>query len=146
MLEKVFQWSHGFRSRPPSNKICDKVFIPQDDHPEINFVGLLIGPRGNTLKNLENETNAKIIIRGKGSIKEGKIGRKDGQPLPGEDEQLHAFITGATVEIVAHACQKVRDIVQQGIEVPECMNDLRKNQLRELALLNGTLRENDTLK
>jgi hypothetical protein len=24
--------------------------IPQDDHPDINFVGLLIGPRGNTLK------------------------------------------------------------------------------------------------
>ena len=29
--------------------------IPQDDHPEINFVGLLIGPRGNTLKTLEKE-------------------------------------------------------------------------------------------
>lgn len=24
--------------------------IPQDEHPDINFVGLLIGPRGNTLK------------------------------------------------------------------------------------------------
>lgn len=24
--------------------------IPQEEHPEINFVGLLIGPRGNTLK------------------------------------------------------------------------------------------------
>ena len=31
-------------------KVNDKVMIPQDDHPEINFVGLLIGPRGNTLK------------------------------------------------------------------------------------------------
>lgn len=29
--------------------------IPQDEHPEINFVGLLIGPRGNTLKNLEKD-------------------------------------------------------------------------------------------
>jgi len=27
--------------------------------------------------------------------------------------------------------------------VPEGQNDLRRNQLRELALLNGTLREND---
>ena len=24
--------------------------IPQEEHPDINFVGLLIGPRGNTLK------------------------------------------------------------------------------------------------
>jgi len=29
------------------------------------------------------------------------------------------------------------------VEVPEGQNDLRRNQLRELALLNGTLREND---
>jgi splicing factor 1 len=89
---------------------------------------------------------AKIIIRGKGSIKEGKIGRKDGQPLPGEDEPLHAYITGASVEVVAKACQKVRDIVKAGIDQPENMNDLRRNQLKELALLNGTWRENDSLK
>ncbi len=36
--------------RPPIIKVNDKVMIPQEDHPEINFVGLLIGPRGNTLK------------------------------------------------------------------------------------------------
>lgn len=94
---------------------------------------------------LEKDTNAKIIIRGKGSIKENKIGRNNGQPLPGEDEPLHAYITGPTVEVVAKACEKVRDIVRQGIEVPETMNDLRRSQLRELALLNGTLRENDSL-
>ena len=33
-------------------KVNDKVMIPQDEHPEINFVGLLIGPRGNTLKGI----------------------------------------------------------------------------------------------
>jgi hypothetical protein len=26
--------------------------IPQDEYPEINFVGLLLGPRGNTLKGI----------------------------------------------------------------------------------------------
>ena len=59
---------------------------------------------------------------------------------------MHAYITGNTVENVAKACEKVREIVKQGIEMPENMNDLRKTQLRELALLNGTLRENDSLK
>ena len=54
-------------------KVNDKVMIPQDEHPEINFVGLLIGPRGNTLKAMERDTGAKIIIRGKGSVKEGKV-------------------------------------------------------------------------
>ena len=36
--------------RPPVLRVSDKVLIPQEDHPDINFVGLLIGPRGNTLK------------------------------------------------------------------------------------------------
>ena len=31
-------------------KVNDRVSIPQEEHPDINFVGLLIGPRGNTLK------------------------------------------------------------------------------------------------
>lgn len=53
------------------------------------------------------QTGAKIIIRGKGSVKEGKIGRKDGQPMPGEDEPLHAFITGLTQDSVMKAVHKV---------------------------------------
>lgn len=98
--------------------------IPQEEHPEINFVGLLIGPRGNTLKSkyvfltkffcylvvfiaMEKETGAKIIIRGKGSVKEGKVGRKDGQPLPGEDEPLHAYITATNPECVKKAVERV---------------------------------------
>ncbi|XP_060071705.1 splicing factor 1-like isoform X2 [Ylistrum balloti] len=131
--------------KPPVIRVNDKVMIPQEENPEINFVGLLIGPRGNTLKNLEKETGAKIIIRGKGSVKEGKIGRKDGQPLPGEDEPLHAYVTANNPENVKKAVEKIKEIITQGIEVPEGQNDLRRQQLRELALLNGTLRENDGL-
>ena len=95
---------------------------------------------------MEKETGAKIIIRGKGSIKEGKVGRKDGQPLPGEDEPLHAYITGTNPESVKKAVEKVKDVIKQGIEVPENQNDLRRMQLRELAQLNGTLREGDGMR
>ncbi|NXL97506.1 SF01 factor, partial [Tyrannus savana] len=124
--------------------------------------------RGNTLKNIEKECNAKIMIRGKGSVKEGKVGRKDGQMLPGEDEPLHALVTANTMENVkkaveqvrgcprraggglavqtspdTHCAPQIRNILKQGIETPEDQNDLRKMQLRELARLNGTLREDD---
>ena len=34
-------------------------------------------------------------------------------------------------------------VIKQGVDVPEGQNDLRRNQLRELAQLNGTLREGD---
>ncbi|XP_052873280.1 splicing factor 1-like [Anopheles cruzii] len=129
--------------KPPVIRVSDKVLIPQEEHPDINFVGLLIGPRGNTLKAMEKDTGAKIIIRGKGSVKEGKVGRKDGQPLPGEDEPLHAFITASNPEAVKQAVDRIKDVIRQGIELPEGHNDLRRTQLRELAQLNGTLRETD---
>jgi splicing factor 1 len=37
--------------------------IPQEDHPEVNFVGLIIGPRGNTLKTLEKDVSSLIHLR-----------------------------------------------------------------------------------
>lgn len=149
LIQQAFDLNTDYKPpsdyKPPIVRVSDKVMIPQEQHPDINFVGLLIGPRGNTLKNLEKETGAKIIIRGKGSVKEGKIGRKDGQPLPGEDEPLHAYVTAINPENVKKAVEKIKEIIRQGIEVPEGQNDLRRQQLRELALLNGTLRENDGL-
>ena len=56
---------------------------------------------------MERDTGAKIIIRGKGSVKEGKVGRKDGQPLPGEDEPLHAYVTANNPEAVKKAVDRV---------------------------------------
>ncbi|KAK2118257.1 Splicing factor 1 [Saguinus oedipus] len=126
----------------PATRVSDEVMIPQGEYPEINFVGLLIGPRGNTLKNIE-ECNAKVMIRGKGSVKERKVGCKDGQMLPGEEEPLHALVTSNTTENVRKAVEQIRNILKQGIETPEDQNELRKMQLQELACLNGTLREDD---
>eukprot|EP00096_Caligus_rogercresseyi_P014173 TRINITY_DN669_c1_g1_i1.p1 TRINITY_DN669_c1_g1~~TRINITY_DN669_c1_g1_i1.p1 ORF type:complete len:462 (-),score=185.25 TRINITY_DN669_c1_g1_i1:114-1499(-) len=146
MLEINLEYKPPPDYKPPQVKVNDKVMIPQEEHPDINFVGLLIGPRGNTLKSMEKETGAKIIIRGKGSVKEGKIGRKNGQPLPGEDEPLHAYVTATDPDAVKRAVLKIKEIIRQGVDVPEGQNDLRKNQLRELALLNGTLREGDGLR
>ena len=53
------------------------------------------------------------MIRGKGSVKEGKIGRKDGQPLPGEDEPLHALVSSACVENVQKAVNQINTIIKQ---------------------------------
>ena len=43
-------------------------------------------------------------------MKEGKIGRKDGQPLPGEDEPLHAYVTANNPENVKKAVEKVHAV------------------------------------
>ncbi|CAO4372083.1 unnamed protein product [Caenorhabditis nigoni] len=127
--------------RAPNIRLHDKVWIPQEQFPDLNFVGLLIGPRGNTLKSLEAETGAKIIIRGKGSIKEGKLTNRLG-PMPGENEPLHAYVTGTDMNVIKKACEKIKQVIAEATALPD-NNELRKLQLRELALLNGTFRPED---
>lgn len=39
---------------------------------QFNFVGRILGPRGLTAKQLEAETGCKIMVRGKGSMRDKK--------------------------------------------------------------------------
>lgn len=48
-----------------SSKIKKKIYLPKTQG--INYIGLLIGPRGLYQKRLEEESGCKILIRGKGS-------------------------------------------------------------------------------
>jgi protein quaking len=50
----------------------EKVFVPTKEYPEYNFVGRILGPRGMTAKQLETETGCKIMVRGKGSMRDKK--------------------------------------------------------------------------
>ena len=132
--------------KPPSDfksvqlKAQEKVYVPVDKNPHVNFIGLLIGPRGNTLKKMEKESGAKIMIRGKGSVKEGR-GRESTNPS--DNDELHALVTANTEECVKKAVKLINNVIKTGIECPEGQNDLKRNQLRELAELNGTLRDDD---
>ena len=57
----IVQWHFILLRRPPVVRVSDKVMIPQEEYPDINFVGLLIGPRGNTLKTLEKEVSHLLV-------------------------------------------------------------------------------------
>lgn len=87
--------------------MTEKHYIPQNDFPDINFIGLLIGPRGNTLKKMESETGTKISIRGKGSVKEGKNSNQ-----AGDDEDLHAIIQGDTEDRVRACIAMINKIIE----------------------------------
>ncbi|KAJ1941714.1 hypothetical protein EC988_006687, partial [Linderina pennispora] len=132
--------------RPPADykkksKHSEKVFIPVEENPGLNFIGLLIGPRGNTLKKIEGDSGTKISIRGRGSIKEGK--RRDDMHIPGADEDLHCLVQADSEEKVRKGVRIVQEIIQKACVTPEGHNDLKRNQLRELAALNGTLRDDE---
>ncbi|XP_072324360.1 KH domain-containing, RNA-binding, signal transduction-associated protein 3-like isoform X7 [Scyliorhinus torazame] len=51
-------------------KLAQKVLIPVKQFPKFNFVGKLLGPRGNSLKRLQEETLTKMSILGKGSMRD----------------------------------------------------------------------------
>ncbi|VEU22693.1 DEKNAAC103753 [Brettanomyces naardenensis] len=121
-------------------KVTEKLYVPVDKHPEINFVGLLIGPRGNTLRHLEKESGTKIGIRGKGSVKNDHSTAIMSARMKLE-EPLHCLITGDNEEQVAKAMKLCNEVINKAIYSGPGENDLKRNQLKELAVLNGTLRE-----
>jgi len=41
--------------RAPIIRFNERVYIPQEAHPEIGFIGMIIGPRGNSLRKIEKE-------------------------------------------------------------------------------------------
>ncbi len=125
--------------KPEVKKLSKKIYIPVKEYPEYNFIGLIIGPRGTTQKNMESESGAKIAIRGKGSIKAGK-GRKDGKQNMGEDEDLHVLITADTEESLRKATEMVEKLLTP---VDESKNEFKKEQLRTLASIQGTLKDSN---
>ncbi|KAK9381503.1 uncharacterized protein V2V93DRAFT_357987 [Kockiozyma suomiensis] len=145
LIEKAMKTIPDFK--PPADyrrplKTQEKVFVPVNDYPEINFIGQLLGPRGNTLRKMEAESGAKIAIRGKGSVKEGK-GRSDAAYQSNLEEDLHCLIIADTEEKVQLAIKLVNKVIQTAASIPEGENELKRNQLRELASLNGTLRDDE---
>ncbi|KAI1694758.1 homodimerization region of STAR domain protein domain-containing protein [Ditylenchus destructor] len=121
----------------------DKVFVPVDEHPNYNFIGRILGPRGMTAKHLELDTGCKIMIRGKGSMKDtAKEQICRGKPnYEHLNENLHILIqcedTKERAKIkLENAVSQVRKILTP----PETkgVDDLKRRQLTELALLNGT--------
>ena len=127
------------------------------EFPEINFFGLLVGPRGNSLKKMERDSGAKISIRGKGSVKEGKA-RPD-QYAEDAEEELHCLVIADSEDKVATCVKLINKVIEtvgpllyfssrfspsiQAASTPEGQNDHKRNQLRELAALNGTLRDDE---
>jgi len=122
----------------------EKLTVPAKDHPDFNFVGRLLGPRGMTAKHLELETGCKILIRGRGSMRdkhkeELMRGKAKWEHL---NEDLHVLITvedtkNRAIIKLKRATEQVRKLL---VPSPESEDELKKRQLMELALLNGTYR------
>lgn len=60
---------------------------------------------------METESLAKIAIRGKGSVKEGK-GRSDAAHTSNQEEDLHCLIMADTEEKIVKAKKLIHDVIE----------------------------------
>ncbi|KAF5785345.1 putative K domain-containing protein [Helianthus annuus] len=119
--------------------------IPVDSYPNFNFVGRLLGPRGNSLKRIEATTGCRVYIRGKGSIKDpDKEEKLRGRPgYEHLNEPLHILIEAdLPANIVDIRLRQAHEIIQELLKpVDESEDYIKRQQLRELAMLNSNFRE-----
>ena len=133
LLFEAFALDPKFRLPPgcPPPRAESKVYFPVDKYPHMNFAGLVLGPRGVTQKRIEERFRCRLLIRGRGA-----------RSRDAGDDALHARIeaVGADARQRVAACAKY---LKEEILVPrrDEENALKLAQLRELAAMNGTLRE-----
>ncbi|KYN17606.1 hypothetical protein ALC57_09975 [Trachymyrmex cornetzi] len=128
--------------------LTEKVYVPVKEHPDFNFVGRILGPRGMTAKQLEQETGCKIMVRGKGSMRDKKKEEQNrGKPnWEHLTDELHVLLTvedtenRATLKL-ARAVEEVKKLL---VPVADGEDELKKRQLMELAIINGTYRDSNT--
>ncbi|XP_058075290.1 KH domain-containing protein At3g08620-like isoform X2 [Magnolia sinica] len=132
----------------PSSYIVKKILrleIPVDSYPHFNFVGRLLGPRGNSLKRVEASTGCRVYIRGKGSIKDpGKEEKLRGRPgYEHLSDPLHILVEAELpVNVVDARLRQAQEIIEELLKpVDESQDYYKRQQLRELALLNSNFRE-----
>uniref|UniRef100_A0A0D9ZZA5 K Homology domain-containing protein n=1 Tax=Oryza glumipatula TaxID=40148 RepID=A0A0D9ZZA5_9ORYZ len=129
----------------PVVKKVVRIDVPVDKYPNYNFVGRLLGPRGNSLKRVEATTQCRVYIRGRGSVKdsvkEDKLRDKPGYEHL--NDPLHVLVEAEfPSDIVDVRLNQAVAILEDLLKpVDESMDYYKKQQLRELAILNGTLRE-----
>jgi len=133
----------------PKITLTEKLFVPVKEHPDFNFVGRILGPRGITAKQLERDTGCKIMVRGKGSMRDKKKeeqmkGKPNWEHL---NEELHVLVVVEDSQHRAEIKMKraVDEIKRLLVPAPEGEDDLKKIQLMELAIMNGTYRDQTKL-
>lgn len=121
-------------------RAADKLYIPKEKEGTVNFIGLILGPRGTTQKRLEKQFSVRVAIRGKGSVKDG---RRAAPGAPDDDDRLHVVISAEGFDApdrIAACKGKIQDILTPRADDE---NEHKQDQLRFLAQINGTLRDHD---
>uniref|UniRef100_A0A914KL16 K Homology domain-containing protein n=1 Tax=Meloidogyne incognita TaxID=6306 RepID=A0A914KL16_MELIC len=116
----------------------ERIYLPEN--PSFKIIGRILGPRGNSLRQLEAETRCRIVIRGKGSVKDKNKERRL-RGLPGWEhlnESLHVMITAqhpdqfSCSHLLHYAVHCIKNLLTPRFDA------YKREQLLQLAIINGT--------
>lgn len=127
-------------------KITQKVFVPIKQYPKFNFTGKILGPKGNSLRRLQEETQCKIVIKGRNSMRDRT--KEEELRSSGDPKYSHLnkdlFMEISTVATpaecyarIAYALAEVRKYL-----IPDKNDEVSHEQLRELMEMDPELAKN----
>ncbi|XP_028063717.1 KH domain-containing protein At2g38610-like isoform X3 [Camellia sinensis] len=126
----TMDWQGSLAASPSSYTVKRilRLEIPVDTFPNFNFVGRLLGPRGNSLKRVEATTGCRVYIRGKGSIKDpDKEDKLRGRPgYEHLNEPLHILIEAdLPAHIVDIRLRQAQEIIEELLKPVLLLKTLR---------------------
>jgi len=137
-----------YRERPV--RLTVRALIPVREHPKFNFVGKLLGPKGNSMKRLQEETMTKMAVLGRGSMrdkqKEEELRSSADPKYQHLAEDLHVEITAFAPPAEAHARIAYALTEVRKYLIPDSNDEIRQEQMREMELISTNGDVIDSLK
>ena len=128
-----------YREKPV--RLAVRVAVPVKEHPKFNFVGKLLGPKGNSLKRMQEETLTKMAVLGKGSMRDKA--REEELRLSKDpkylhlSEDLHVEVTAFAPPAEAHARLSYALTEVRKYLIPDSNDQIRQLQMKELEILSN---------
>jgi KH domain-containing RNA-binding signal transduction-associated protein 3 len=129
-----------YREKPI--KVTVKVLVPVREHPKFNFVGKLLGPKGNSMKRLQEETMCKMAVLGKGSMKdrqkEDELRNSLDPKYAHLSDDLHVEISALGPPAEAHARIAFALAEVRKYLIPDNNDNIRQEQMREMEIMTSS--------
>jgi len=120
-------------------RVSARILVPVKEHPRFNFVGKLLGPRGNSLKKLQDDTMTKMAVLGRGSMRNKQHEeemRSSGDPKHAHLlEELHVEVTAFASPAEAYARLALALSEVRRYLIPDGNDEIRQRQMKEIQIL-----------
>nr|CAD7427675.1 unnamed protein product [Timema monikensis] len=115
------------------------VGLLQADIQTFNFVGKLLGPKGNSMKRLQEDTMTKMAVLGRGSMKDKQKEEEMRASLDPKyahlSDDLHVEIAAFAPPAEAHARIAYALAELRKYLIPDANDEIRQEQMREMELI-----------